>query len=880
MLQKTYTPSEIEPKFYKAWEESGAFNPLKDASKKPYTIMMPPPNVTGSLHMGHALTYTLQDILIRYHRMQGYDVLWQPGTDHGGIATQMVVERNLEAEGLSRKDLGREKFLEKTWEWKEYAGNTIVTQMRRLGVSAPWEMSRFTLDDGLSHAVKKVFVDLYKQGLVYKDTRLVNWDPKLQTALSDVEVNNEEVKGHLWYIKYPIKELSGEFITIATTRPETMLGDTAVAVHPEDERYTHLVGKTVVLPFTNREIPIIADEYCDPEKGTGAVKITPAHDFNDYEVGRRHSLPMISILDEKAALNGAVPEEFQGLDRFVARKLLIQKLEELELLEKIEPNTHMVPHGEKSNVVLEPRVTEQWYVDAKTLAGPALDAVESGKIRFVPEQWTNTYYHWLRNIQPWCISRQLWWGHRIPVYYGPDNTPFVAMSEEEAIEMAAAHYGETHPLTQDPDVLDTWFSSALWPFSTLDWPNMPEDLARYYPTNVLVTGFDIIFFWVARMIMMGLHFADDIPFDTVYINAIVRDEKGQKMSKTKGNVIDPLVLADQYGADALRFTLSALAVPGRDVRFGVSQVESNRNFATKLWNAARFMDMNGCTLNLNYNPESLESPINQWVVGELKTLSESLQSAYTGYRFDEVASLLYHFTWGTFCDWYVEMIKPLLNGENEVLKREAQETAAWVLGEILKLLHPVMPYITEELWAHLRGEGAPHLITSQYPTYTFKVQDQALKDVQWLVSLITQLRATRSELNVPPGTRLPLHIQEGTGANRARVTQYGDILKGLGRISELLETPAPQGKGLISIVLEDSTFGLPLGDVVDLEAESKRLQKEVQKLEKDIFSVTNKLSNADFISKAKEEVIQENRDRLTLWTATKDRLEKAIQGLV
>ncbi|HWA46855.1 MAG TPA: valine--tRNA ligase, partial [Dongiaceae bacterium] len=617
MLEKTFRPDEVEKKHYAAWEAAGEFAAHPESNQTPYTIMMPPPNVTGSLHMGHALTFTLQDVLIRYERMKGRDALWQPGTDHAGIATQMVVERQLAQQGIKRTDLGREKFLEKVWEWKAESGGAITHQLRRLGASADWPRERFTMDEGLSLAVRKVFVDLYRQGLIYRDKRLVNWDPKLHTAISDLEVQQKESKGHLWHLRYPIEGETGRYLVVATTRPETMLGDTAVAVHPEDERYKALIGKHVILPIVGRRIPIVGDDYADPETGSGAVKITPAHDFNDFEVGRRHSLEMINIFDRDARINENAPEAYRGLDRYKAREKVVAEFEALGLLEKIDDHALTLPYGDRSGVVVEPWLTDQWYCDAKTLAQPAIKAVEEGRTVFVPKQWENTYYDWMRNIQPWCISRQLWWGHQIPAWYAPDGKIFVAMDEEEAKALARKEYGRDVALTRDSDVLDTWFSSGLWPFSTLGWPQETPELKRYYPGDVLVTGFDIIFFWVARMMMMGIHFMGDVPFRTVYIHALVRDEHGQKMSKSKGNVIDPLELIEKYGADALRFTLAALAAQGRDIKMSENRVEGYRNFATKLWNATRFAQMNECKPVASFRPATLRDPVNRWIVGRL-----------------------------------------------------------------------------------------------------------------------------------------------------------------------------------------------------------------------------------------------------------------------
>ncbi|WP_245421783.1 valine--tRNA ligase, partial [Rhodoplanes serenus] len=745
MIEKTYQPAAIEDRISAAWEAAEAFRagrPERRAAA-PYCLVIPPPNVTGSLHMGHALNNTLQDVLVRFERMRGKDVLWQPGTDHAGIATQMVVERQLmERKEPSRREMGREAFLERVWAWKAESGGTIVNQLRRLGASCDWSRERFTMDEGLSRAVLKVFVRLYEEGLIYKDKRLVNWDPKLLTAISDLEVQQVEVKGSLWHIQYPVEGMADTFITVATTRPETMLGDAAVAVHPDDERYTHLVGKHVILPLVGRRIPIVADTYSDPEKGTGAVKITPAHDFNDFEVGRRHHLALINVLDTEGRLDLAENAEFlkgvpmspaltetialHGLDRFEARRKIVERLEAEGFLEKIEPHTHMVPHGDRSNAVIEPFLTDQWYVNAKALAVRAIEAVRDGSTVFVPKTWEKTYFEWMENIQPWCISRQLWWGHQIPAWYGPDGKVFVAETEEEAVARALAYYAETEAITpmeghdmaldpdsrapfliRDEDVLDTWFSSALWPFSTLGWPDETKELGRFYPTSVLVTGFDIIFFWVARMMMMGLHFMDEVPFGTVYIHALVRDERGQKMSKSKGNVIDPLELIDQYGADALRFTLAAMAAQGRDIKLAKSRVEGYRNFATKLWNACRFAEMNGCVTVPGFDPRGCDETLNRWIGHELGRAVAETTAALEAYKFNEAAGAVYRFVWNVYCDWYLELSKPVLLGADGPAKTETRAMVAHVRDEILKLLHPFMPFVTEELWAvTAEGEAA------------------------------------------------------------------------------------------------------------------------------------------------------------------------------
>ncbi|MCS5598267.1 MAG: valine--tRNA ligase, partial [Rhodospirillales bacterium] len=741
MLDKLYLPAEVEKRRYLAWEESGAFTSGDRQESDPYTIVIPPPNVTGSLHMGHALNNTLQDILIRYRRMKGDDALWQPGTDHAGIATQMVVERQLETEGKTRHDLGREAFIERIWKWRKESGGTITEQLRSLGASCDWSRERFTMDEGLSSAVLKVFVQLYQEGLIYRDKRLVNWDPKLHTAISDLEVEQRETAGQLWYFKYPIENSKNDFITVATTRPETMLGDTAVAVHPDDDRYRHLVGKVCRLPLTDRLIPIISDEYSDPEKGSGAVKITPAHDFNDFEVGRRNSLEMINIFDRNAHLNENVPKVYRGMDRFEARKKIIADMSSLGLLEKIKDNEMTVPYGDRSGVVIEPWLTDQWFVDAKSLAKPAIDAVQMGRTKFVPKQWEKTYFDWMRNIQPWCISRQIWWGHQIPAWFGPDGHIFVELNEEDAYLAAERHYGERKELTRDEDVLDTWFSSALWPFSTLGWPEDTKELMKHYPTDVLVTGFDIIFFWVARMMMMGLHFMEDVPFRTVYIHALVRDEHGQKMSKSKGNVIDPLELIDKYGADALRMTLAALATQGRDIKLSENRVEGYRNFTTKLWNVARFCELNECQFDLKFDPFACEQPINQWIVGKVVDAVFQVERGIKDYKFNEATGAIYQFTWGTFCDWYVEFSKPILLGEEEHIISETRATAAWVLYQVLKLLHPFMPFVSEELWEKLGFDRDGKLIEVDWPEFDGQIVSNVNIEMDWVVELVSEVRS-------------------------------------------------------------------------------------------------------------------------------------------
>jgi valyl-tRNA synthetase len=880
MLDKSYRPAEVEAKYYTIWEKSGAFAADPASKATPYTIAMPPPNVTGSLHMGHALTFTLQDILIRYHRMKGFDALWQPGTDHAGIATQMVVERQLALEQTDRRKLGRAKFIERVWQWKEESGGTITRQLRRLGASPDWARERFTMDPGLSAAVRKVFVELYRKGLIYRDKRLVNWDPKLHTAISDLEVVSEEVKGSLWHFKYPIEGEKDQFIVVATTRPETMLGDTGVAVHPEDERYRHLVGKHAILPLVGRRLPIVADEHADPTTGSGAVKMTPAHDFNDFEVGRRHKLELVNIFDRDAKLNENAPEAYRGLDRFEARKRIVADLEAQGLVEKIEPHTYMVPYGDRSEVVIEPWLTDQWYCDAKTLAQAPIRAVETGKTVFVPKQWENTFFEWMRNIQPWTISRQLWWGHQIPAWWGPDGKVFVAESEEEAVAEATTFYKKPTALTRDEDVLDTWFSSALWPFSTLGWPEKTPELRRYYPTDVLVTGFDIIFFWVARMMMMGHEFMGEVPFRTVYIHALVRDEHGQKMSKSKGNVIDPLDLIDRFGCDAVRFTLTALAAQGRDIKLAESRVEGYRNFTTKLWNAARYAEMNECRYVPDFAPESCRLTVNRWIVGAAAEAGQRAAEAIEAFKFNEAANALYQFTWGSFCDWYIEFTKPILLGSDEDAKAETRAVTAWVLAEIVHYLHPLMPFITEELWEHLAGDKAGRLITARWPAHAKTIRDAAASaEMDWVVRLISTVRAVRAEMNVPAGAQIALLLKDAGPESVRRLKTHHDLILRLARLASAdpLSTEAP--KDAVQAVLDEATIVLPLAGVIDLAQERARLAKEIARLESDVDKIAKKLGNEQFIAKAKPEVVEEQRERHDEAVQARDKLKAALERL-
>ncbi|MCY1707683.1 valine--tRNA ligase [Pannonibacter sp. SL95] len=939
MLDKTYDAASVEPRITEMWEQAGASRAGAGAAEgaPSYTIVIPPPNVTGSLHMGHALNNTLQDILVRFERMRGKDVLWQPGMDHAGIATQMVVERQLaERKEPSRREMGRAAFLDRVWTWKGESGGMIFNQLKRLGASCDWSRERFTMDEGLSAAVLEVFVSLYKEKLIYKDKRLVNWDPKLLTAISDLEVVQQDVKGNLWHFRYPLEGgatyqapiafddegnptefETRDYIVVATTRPETMLGDTAVAVNPEDPRYKDLIGKHVILPLVGRRIPIVGDDYADPTAGSGAVKITPAHDFNDFEVGKRHDLPMISILDREAAvvlrdnpefLEGvpasAMLDEtmaaFHGQDRFVVRKALVARMEEQGLLDRIDDHPHMVPHGDRGGVPIEPMLTDQWYVDAATLAKPAIASVREGRTKFVPSNWDKTYYEWMENIQPWCVSRQLWWGHQIPAWYGPDGKVFVEKSEAEAIAAASAFYGKPVEVTdteaaiasweagagdkvlmhRDEDVLDTWFSSALWPFSTLGWPDKTPELARYFPTSVLITGFDIIFFWVARMMMMSLHFMKTEPFETVYIHALVRDEKGQKMSKSKGNVIDPLQLIDEFGADALRFTLAAMAAQGRDIKLATSRVGGYRNFATKLWNAARFAEMNGCKRVAGFDPARATRTLNRWIATEVGRCAEDVTAALEGYRFNDAANAVYRFVWNTYCDWFLELAKPVFNGDDEAAKAETRATAAWALDEILKILHPFMPFLTEELWERLGEEtGKPDqiLMLSSWPAPAL-VDAAAADEINWLVGLITEIRSVRSEMNVPAGAQVPVVVVGANEVTQARLATHEAAIQRLARADALTQS-SELPKGAAQIIYGEATICLPLAGVIDLAAEQARLNKELGKIAEEIGRIEKKLSNPAFIEKAKEEVVEGEREKLAELTERKVQTEIALSRL-
>ncbi len=903
MLDKTFSPTDIEAKFYEIWRDAGAFQCDPDSGAQPYTIMMPPPNVTGSLHMGHALTFTLQDVLIRQKRMAGYDALWQPGQDHAGIATQSVVERQLAKEGSSAQAMGRERFLERVWRFKQESGGTITQQLTHLGASPDWSRERFTMDDGLSQAVARVFVQLHREGLIYRDQRLVNWDPKLHTAISDLEVNQEEVQGKLWHFRYPVEGEDGVYLTVATTRPETMLGDTGVAVHPEDERYAHLVGKHVVLPLVGRRIPIVADTHADPEQGSGAVKITPAHDFNDFEVGRRNDLAIINILDRDACLNANVPEAYRGLDRYTARQRVVQDLQDQGLVAQIDNHTHMVPHGDRSDVAIEPWLTDQWYVDAKTLAQPAIKAVEDGRTRFVPPHWTNLYNEWMRNIQPWCISRQIWWGHQIPAWYGPDDTIFVAETAEDARadaerqfgkpaavlasedapsdeQRAKADAGELILLRRDPDVLDTWFSSALWPFSTLGWPEQTRALQTYYPTDVLVTGFDIIFFWVARMMMMGLHFMGDVPFKDVYIHALVRDAYGQKMSKSKGNVIDPLDICQRYGADALRFTLVALSAQGRDIKLSEERVAGYRNFATKLWNAARFCQLHNVARDPQFDPERVQLTVNRWAIAKTVRAAEAVDEALAAYRFNDAAGALYQFTWHQFCDWYIEFAKPVLTGEDEAARAETRATIAWVMQRLLHLLHPFMPFITEELWEHFGGGPGHRLITAWWPQPEHALIDaDAEAEMDWVARAIGAVRTVRGEMNVPNKAEAPLLVSGANATTRRRLEDHATLIKTLAKLDSLELSEAAAPANAAQFLIDEATAVMPLEGLVDVAQERQRLEKEIARLDKDVQRHEGKLNSEGFTAKAPAEVVETERERRDEAVAARDKLKQALARL-
>ncbi len=981
MLDNKFNPKEAEPRLYKAWEDSGAFKPRAakptDTKDDNFSIVIPPPNVTGSLHMGHAVNNTIQDILVRYNRMKGKAVLWQPGTDHAGIATQMVVERRLAAEGKARKDMSRDEFLEHVWAWKAESGGNINQQLRRLGSSCDWSREKFTLgdpedpSDKMAEAVTKAFVEMYDQGLIYRDKRLVNWDPHFQTAISDLEVETKTVDGHYWHLRYPLADgvtyehpLTDEegnvtghetrsYVVVATSRPETMLGDTGVAVHPDDERYASLVGKEIILPIVGRRVPIIADEYADPEKGSGAVKITPAHDFNDYEVGKRAGHELISILDERGHILplDIIPEEFHGLFSVKARKLVVAKFDELELLAETENLKIEQPVGDRSGVVIEPMLTDQWFVAADKLAEDAMAKVDDGSTKFVPENWKKTYDHWMKGIQPWCISRQLWWGHQIPAWYGPRIVEVeggIIFSMENPIIIVAQSFDEAHRkymdykggrggmgadlgcvevfekpnesfkdgyqvLYRDPDVLDTWFSSGLWPFSTLGWPENTDELERFYPTSVVVTAFDIIFFWVARMMMQGLHFMDDVPFKDIYIHALVLDEAGKKMSKSIGNTLDPLDLIDgvdietlvakrtrglknpekapkiekatrkqypdgfePYGADALRFTLASMAGQGRNIRLSVDRIAGYRNFGTKLWSAASFGQMNGC-LPTAFDPSTAKVALNKWIISETVKTTAEVTRCIEGYRFNDAADAAYKFAWDTFCAWYLEMSKAVLSGPDGAEKDETRAAFAWTLDQILKLLHPFMPFITEELWGSIAESRDDMLIISQWPELPESLIDEnASKDIEWVQTLITNLRSVRADMNIPPSKKAPLLMLADT--LDPRLAAYAEVLSPMARVDGV-ETASEAPKGALQTVVDGVTYAIPLDGLIDAGAEKARLSKEIEKAQSEIEKIDKKLSNPAFTDKAPEKVVNLQKERRAAYVAELEQLSEALEGL-
>ncbi len=877
MLEKSFTPNEAEKEISELWEKYNLFSSKIDTSKPVFSVVIPPPNVTGNLHMGHALNNSIQDVLVRFKRMKGFDVLWQPGMDHAGIATQMVVERELAKEKITRHDLGREKFVEKVWEWKAHSGGQIFNQLKHLGASADWSRERFTMDEGLSDAVRKVFVQLFKEGFIYRDKRLVNWDPKLQTAISDLEVEQRETVGKMYYFSYPAEDDPSKLITIATTRPETMFGDTAVAVSEEDERYKDLIGKNVILPIVNRPIPVVADEHADPEKGTGAVKITPGHDFNDFEVGKRHNLPLINILDKDAKLNENVPDRYRGMSALDARPLVLEEIKKLGLFIKEEDNPMTIPYGDRSGVVIEPWLTDQWFVDAKKLAAGAIKVVKNGDIRFVPQNWENTYYEWMENIQPWCISRQLWWGHQVPVWYGPDGRIFCEETVEQAQHQAEIHYGKSVELTRDTDVLDTWFSSALWPFSTLGWPEETDYLKRYYPTSVLITAFDIIFFWVARQIMMAMHVKKEIPFKDIYIHGLVRDEKGQKMSKSKGNGIDPLEVSQKYGTDALRFSLLIQAGHGRNILMSNERVEGYRNFVTKIWNAVRFSEMNEANFVDDYMPKNLNLSVNKWIITKLSETAKITSEELDKYAFNEASKAIYHFIWGSFCDWYLEAIKPIFYGEDELAKSETRSVLGFVVNSMLKILHPFMPFVTEELWRKTT-DRKKMIMTESWPELIEYEDGTTQMAMDWLFDLVSSIRSTRSEINIPAGSKIQLKIKDATKTQKEIIQSNIPILKTLARI-DMLEFVEKSLDGSVAQIFDGMVFMIPLEGLIDINAEKERLTKERENVSLFVERTEVQLNNKDFTSKAPEKVIAEKHQLLQEKKEAIAKIEKILARL-
>ncbi|MBR2137096.1 MAG: valine--tRNA ligase [Alphaproteobacteria bacterium] len=872
MLDKIYNPKDFEENIYAKWENEGYFKPDMRQDNEAFSIVIPPPNVTGVLHMGHALDDTLQDILVRYNRMLGKKVLWQPGTDHAGIATQMVVERQLAKEGLTRHDLGREKFIERVWEWKKQSGGTICRQLRRLGASCDWSRERFTMDEGLSRAVRKVFVSLYKDGLIYKAKKLVNWDPKLETAVSDLEVIQKETVGKMYYYKYPLEDNPNEYIHIATTRPETMFGDTAVAVSKDNPRLAHLIGKNCILPIVNRVIPIVGDDHADPEKGTGAVKITPAHDFNDFEVGKRHNLPMINILNPDATLNENTP--YAGLTTQEARVKTIAKLEELGLMEKIEDHPMVIPYGDRSGVVIEPYMTDQWFVDAPKLAVEARRAVADKEMQFIPDTYEKTYFEWMNNIQPWCISRQLWWGHQMPIWYGPDNEIFCEEDEETAQACADKHYGKHVELRRETDVLDTWFSSGLWAFSTLGWPENTDYLKTFYPTSVLVTGFDIIFFWVARMMMMSMYIMKRVPFKKCYIHGLVRDEQGRKMSKSKGNTVDPMETIEKYGADALRFFMAASETQGRDINLSDSRIQGYRNFATKLWNAARFCEMNQCYAQNDFDVHKAQLEINRWIMAKAEEMTQEVTCGLNNYRFAEAANTVYQFVWGTFCDWYIELIKPIFYGQDQKAITETRAVAAFVLDRILIVLHPFMPFVTTALWDNLQTRTVD-LINASWPK-TESINPNDKKQIDWAIDFISSIRSLRSAMNLPAGAKLKAFVKADQN-DREIIACQNTLICNLARLESLQPLgDTPITKDMVQTVCRNATILIPLKGVVDFAAERQRLQKELDTLNKNLEGYARKLSNQSFVERAPAAVVAEEKRRQNEAMENKAKVEEAL----
>jgi valyl-tRNA synthetase len=914
-MDKSYQPQDIEQRVYQRWEEQGYFAPQGDGA--PYCIMIPPPNVTGTLHMGHAFQDTIMDALTRYKRMMGHKTLWQPGTDHAGIATQMVVERLLNSEGTSKRDIGREKFVERVWQWKEESGGQIGQQLRRLGASLDWSRDRFTMDEGCSVAVTREFVQLYDEGLIYRGKRLVNWDPVLHTALSDLEVLSEDEPGHLWHFRYPLASGDGHLV-VATTRPETMLGDSAVAVNPNDERYQHLIGQDIVLPIVGRHIPIIADDYVDSEFGTGCVKITPAHDFNDYDIGKRHDLAMYNILTDDAALNDEVPEAYRGMDRFIARKAIVAEFKKLGLLDKIEDYTVKIPRGDRSQAVVEPYLTDQWYVKVDPLAKPAIEAVESGKIRFVPENWSKTYFDWMYNIQDWCISRQLWWGHRIPAWYDDQANVYVGYSEEDVRQKYKL--GSDVALRQDDDVLDTWFSSALWPFSTLGWPEKTRALDEFYPGNVLVTGFDIIFFWVARMIMMGIKFMGEVPFHEVYIHGLIRDQDGQKMSKSKGNVLDPIDLIDgidldtllskrttglmqehlkpkiekatrkqfpngidAYGCDALRFTFAALATTGRDIRFDLGRIEGYKNFCNKIWNASRYVLMN--TESMSSGDIEL-SAADHWIRDRFEQTVRSVHENFAAYRLDLAAQAIYEFTWHEFCDWYLELSKPVLQSEDASaeLQRGTQRTLIEILEALLRLIHPLMPFLTEEIWQQVApraGIDAETIMLRPYPEAdNERNASEAAADIEWVREFILGIRQIRGEMDISPGKLLPVILQDASDTDRDRAAKHANLLRRVGRVESIAVLGSDeQPPAAATALLGDLRLLVPMKGVIDVDAERARLEKQRDKVGVELARSTAKLGNDSFVNNAPADVVTQERQRAVEFEKTIAQLDEQIGKL-